>query len=276
MKMVKLKKQTKRKISEKLKGRIFLEEHKRKLSLALKGKPKSEEHIKKIRDYAKNNVIGKSYEQIHGKEKAKKMKERLSYLNKGKNNNMFGRTHSKEARKKISESRKGKKFSKRKNHTGKNIKCLECKKERYIYNCILKNNPKRKFFCSLPCKINYFRKNREYFLMDHRKDFIFPNKNTTIEIKIQNFLKQLGIEFFTHQYMKEIEHAYQCDILIPSMNLVIECDGDYWHKYPIGRLIDVQRTQELLDKGFKVLRIWESEIRVITLPEFQNKINQIK
>jgi len=94
-------------------------------------------------------------------------------------------------------------------------------------------------------------------------------KDTTIEIKIQNFLKQLKIEFFTHQYMKEIEHGYQCDILIPSLNLVIECDGDYWHKYPIGREIDRIRTSELINNGFKVLRLWECEIRAMRLNKFK-------
>lgn len=106
----------------------------------------------------------------------------------------------------------------------------------------------------------------------HRKYQILPTKNSSIEIKIQNFLKQLGIEFFTHQYMKEIEHGYQCDILIPSMNLVIECDGDYWHKYPIGLERDHIRTKELIEQGFKVLRIWESEIKIMNIDDFKNKI----
>lgn len=96
---------------------------------------------------------------------------------------------------------------------------------------------------------------------------------TSIEIKIQNFLKQLGIEFFTHKYMKEIEHSYQCDILIPSMNLVIECDGDYWHKYPIGNDIDHIRTSELIQKGFKVLRLWEFEIKAMDINKFRRILN---
>ena len=98
---------------------------------------------------------------------------------------------------------------------------------------------------------------------------ILPLKDTSIEIKIQNYLKELGIPFFTHQYMKEIEHGYQCDILIPSLNLVIETDGDYWHKYPIGRNIDKIRTDELIEKGFKVLRLWECEIKKLGLDEFE-------
>ena len=110
-------------------------------------------------------------------------------------------------------------------------------------------------------------------LLENRKTQVLPIKDTTIEVKIQNFLKQLGIEFYTHQYMK-IEHSYQCDILIPSMNLVIECDGDYWHKYPTGRDIDHVRTSELLSKGFKVLRLWENEIRSMTIDKFEEALTR--
>ncbi|HEC39999.1 hypothetical protein LCGC14_0509420 [marine sediment metagenome] len=104
---------------------------------------------------------------------------------------------------------------------------------------------------------------------EKRKYQVIPIKDTSIEVKIQNFLKQLGIDFFTHQYMKEIKHGYQCDILIPSMNLIIECDGDYWHKYPIGNNLDHIRTKELIENGFKVLRLWEHEIKVMELNDFK-------
>ncbi len=99
---------------------------------------------------------------------------------------------------------------------------------------------------------------------------------SSIEIKIQNFLKQLGIEFFTHQYMKEIKHGYQCDILIPCMNLVIECDGNYWHKYPVGNEMDHIRTSELLEKGFKVLRLWESEIKTMNINSFKEELALVR
>ena len=105
-----------------------------------------------------------------------------------------------------------------------------------------------------------------------RSKQILPVKDTKIEVRIQNFLKQLGIKFFTHQYMKEIEHGYQCDILIPSMKMVIECDGIYWHKYPIGKETDIIRSEELRQKGYKVLRLWETEINNLTIPEFEFKL----
>jgi G:T-mismatch repair DNA endonuclease (very short patch repair protein) len=110
-------------------------------------------------------------------------------------------------------------------------------------------------------------------LIKSRAERILPLKDTTIEVKIQNFLKQLGITFFTHQYIKEIEHKYQCDILIPSMNLVIECDGDYWHNYPIGRNIDKIRTSKLIEKGFKVLHLWECDIKIMNINQFKEKLN---
>ena len=60
------------------------------------------------------------------------------------------------------------------------------------------------------------------------------------------------------------------------MNLVIECDGDYWHKYPTGSEKDHIRTKELIEKGFKVLRLWEREIKTIELNDFKNKLRQIE
>lgn len=112
-------------------------------------------------------------------------------------------------------------------------------------------------------------------LKETRKNQIIPKYDTSIEVKIQNFLKQLNIDFFTHQYIKEIEHGYQCDILIPSMNLVIECDGNYWHKYPVGKDLDHIRTKELIEKGFKVLRLWEFEIKEMTIDRFKQKLELI-
>jgi len=104
-----------------------------------------------------------------------------------------------------------------------------------------------------------------------RSNQIVPKRDSSIEVKIQNFLKKLGITFFTHQYMK-IDHGYQCDIFIPSLNLVIECDGDYWHKYPVGNEIDHVRTSELLEKGFKVLRLWENEINSMSIEQFKRRL----
>ena len=125
---------------------------------------------------------------------------------------------------------------------------------------------------SLAHKGMKFTEEHKLKLKIHRANMILPTKDSSIELKIQNFLKILGINFITHKHMKEIEHGYQCDILIPSMNLIIECDGDYWHKHPNGRDIDHIRTKELKEKGYKVMRLWERDIRVMEIDEFEKKL----
>lgn len=122
-----------------------------------------------------------------------------------------------------------------------------------------------------------------------RANQIFPKEDTKIELKLQGYLRQLGIEFYNHYYVRDIEHKYRCDMLIPSMNLVIEADGDYWHgnpnKYSEEDLSEKQklqierdniRTKQLLEKGYKVIRIWENEIKKMNLNDFQEVLNGIE
>lgn len=126
-------------------------------------------------------------------------------------------------------------------------------------------------------------------IKERRARQVFPIRDSLPEIKIQNFLKELKIDFITHKNIKEIKHRYQCDIFIPSINLVIECDGDYWHgnmNNPRFRVLnknqiktkekDDIRTRELIEKGFKVLRLWESDIDNMSLNDFRERINNIK
>ena len=137
-------------------------------------------------------------------------------------------------------------------------------------------------------KIKQFKEHPEIIekIKQARAIQIIPKINTLIEIKIQNFLKILGIEFFTHFYIKEIEHKYRCDIFIPSIKLVIEADGDYWHANPKvyskeelnkkqkeQKERDIIRTKELIEKGYNVLRIWEKDIKKMNLNDFQIKLN---
>lgn len=111
-------------------------------------------------------------------------------------------------------------------------------------------------------------------IKDARANQVFPLKDTSIEVKIQEFLKLLDIPFITHKQISDILHPYQCDFLIPSLNLIIECDGDYWHNYPDGREIDKIRTKELTEKGFKVIRLWEYEIKLMDINEFEERLNE--
>lgn len=121
------------------------------------------------------------------------------------------------------------------------------------------------------------------FAKDRRAKIIYPTKDTYIEIKIQNFLKLLHIEFMTHYYMSEITNSYQCDILIPSKKIIIETDGCYWHgckicnkklnNYQFKQIeMDNQRTKELIEKGFRVIRLWEHDIKKMELSDFKKRM----
>ena len=215
------------------------DETKKRISLANKGKIRS----KKTRENIRRGHLGidtwnKGLKNCFSKKTINHFKK----IRKGENNSMFGKHHTREAKSKISLANKGN-------------ECSE--KTRLAVSLTHIGIPKSEE------TIEKMKKSR-------RKQ-ILPVKDTTIEVKIQNFLQQLNLEYFTHQYMN-IEHGYQCDILIPSMNLVIECDGDYWHKYPIGNKLDHIRTKELLENGFKVLRLWEREIRVMDLKDLNTLI----
>ena len=80
---------------------------------------------------------------------------------------------------------------------------------------------------------------------------------TSIEKKVYDELKSRGLLF---EKQKLIEGIFVVDAYIPSLNLVIEADGDYWHSLPeaIGR--DKSRNAYLAKCGYNLLRLTETEI----------------
>ena len=238
-----------------------------------KGFKHSEETKRKIGLGGIGNTNAKGHK--HTEESLRKMKARkpseetkrkISFALKGSIPWIKGRKHSEESKRKMGLAQKGKILSK---ETKKKMSIAKkgSKHSEYTKRKIGKLNKIR--------MLDYIKNNPKVIerLKQQRAKQVFPVKDSSIEVKIQDFLKLLGIEYFTHQYIK-IEHGYQCDILIPSMNIVIECDGDYWHSYPIGRVIDKIRTKELLDNGFKVLRLWEWEIREMDLESFKERLGE--
>jgi len=101
------------------------------------------------------------------------------------------------------------------------------KYERFDYACktcgkILKltkhrlNDGSKNHFCSHSCRSAYTVK------------YCMPNKNTSIEIIIKSVLDSLNI-LYEQQY---IIKGFVVDFYLPDYNLLIECDGDYWHSRP--------------------------------------------
>lgn len=99
----------------------------------------------------------------------------------------------------------------------------------------------------------------------------YPSNPSSIELMLRKALNKIGIEFEPH---KKLLNITEVDIFIEP-NIVIYCDGDYWHanpsKYNYNELDNNQedhverdtRNNILLEeKGYIVLRFWESEIKL--------------
>lgn len=83
------------------------------------------------------------------------------------------------------------------------------------------------------------------------------NKRTGIELKISELLIALGIEYEEQKLMYD---KFVVDFYIPSKNLIIECNGNYWHNRPNQKKKDRARINYLTKCGHKIIVLWEHEI----------------
>lgn len=92
-------------------------------------------------------------------------------------------------------------------------------------------------------------------------------KKTKIERIMEKFLTQKNIDF---QYSFILENR-QFDFLLKKQNIIIECDGDYWHSNPYfypnptewqkERIkIDILKNNIAINNGYLILRFWEFDI----------------
>ena len=80
---------------------------------------------------------------------------------------------------------------------------------------------------------------------------------TSIERKVYEELKSMGLLFETQ---KLINGKFVVDAYIPSLNLIIEADGDYWHSLEENVVRDKSKNTYLDKCGYNLLRLSESEI----------------
>ncbi|HEC66130.1 MAG TPA: DUF559 domain-containing protein [bacterium] len=100
------------------------------------------------------------------------------------------------------------------------------------------------------------QKNREWHVDNPNKKF----KNTGIEVKMQDELKKRNITFEIH---KPLLKKFNVDIFIEP-NVVIECDGDYYHTLPGRQERDRKRDIALKEAGYKIFRFWGYNINEST------------
>ena len=74
----------------------------------------------------------------------------------------------------------------------------------------------------------------------------------------------------TYNYPIRCKYGYIADFFIPSMNLIIECDGEVWH--PLGNSRDRKRDAVLKRLGYNIIRFRGKEIK----SNIQSCIEKIK
>lgn len=96
------------------------------------------------------------------------------------------------------------------------------------------------------------------------------NKMTEPERIFAEMMKELGIEFETQKILGRKIY----DFYIPSKNMIVEVDGDYWHANPLiyegkqlnktqARNVKNDKYKDALAKGhgFEIERVWENDLK---------------
>ena len=82
---------------------------------------------------------------------------------------------------------------------------------------------------------------------------------TSIEVTVANLLTSLGVEYEEQKHIGR----YCVDFYVPHKNLVIECDGEYWHgeRKPGAKEKDARKDAFLASKGYSIFRFPEPDIK---------------
>lgn len=81
---------------------------------------------------------------------------------------------------------------------------------------------------------------------------------SSIEMKVKSQLDDMGIRYI-HQLQVD-EGKFILDFYIPSLKLVIECNGDYWHNLENRKRRDDDLKKYVMSTGRSIIFIWEHEI----------------
>lgn len=80
---------------------------------------------------------------------------------------------------------------------------------------------------------------------------------TSLERLLYNALHDSGVKFEPQKRFGR----FVADAFVPSLGLVIEVDGEYWHSLPMNQARDKRKDAALGELGLKVFRIPERDAR---------------
>lgn len=200
--------------------------------MAKRGTKKWKQNISKALRNKKVNQ-GKNHP-FYGKRLSEKHKRKISRAKSGPRHHLWGKHRSKKTKEKISKANQGKNnYMYGKHHTQETIEKIK----------------------------KWGRDNKEI----QRKGGIKSCKKqqemngpTSIEKKVYDELKKRGVLF---EKQKTINERFLVDVYIPSFNLIVECDGDYWHSLKKNQMRDKAKDAYLAECGFDLLRLSEMEIK---------------
>lgn len=86
-----------------------------------------------------------------------------------------------------------------------------------------------------------------------------PKKQNIQEYKLYNFIEE-NYKGSIIQSDRTILNGKELDIYLPELNLAFEFNGLYWHSEIYkDRMYHLNKTKDCLDKGIKLLHIWEDD-----------------
>ncbi len=215
----------------------------------LKGRKLTKEHREKIR---KNNAkywLGKK----RSKETVEKVSKTLTGKYCGVNSPIYGRKHSKESIDKMRHYRIGKKAS------------LETRKKMSV-SLSGKNHPFYGKKLSEEHRINLSKSHFGYEMPDEQREKISfamvkyksENKGQWISKLDEKFELLLNNTDLIFESQVGMVHSVVDFYIAPD--IVVFCDGDYWHNLDSHKKRDFYVNNKLRENGFLVLRFWEHEI----------------
>lgn len=154
------------------------------------------------------------------------------------------------------------------------LKCRQCHQEFSVHRSLYKKHPK---FCSKKCADDFKRDYVEKVCRGCRQRFELPRfevnrgrgsfctwecyKSYDGETSIERIIR-LQLKKLKEPFKQEMRFGkYRADFYLPNKNLIIECDGEYWHRNQLIRQRDYRKDVYLNALGYKILRLKEAEIK---------------
>ena len=81
---------------------------------------------------------------------------------------------------------------------------------------------------------------------------------TKPELEFKEWLDSKSIDY-VEQYRK-VGNGHPYDFFIPSLNLLVEIDGFYWHQSDKQKIKDNNHTREAVERGYNIVRICTKEL----------------